>query len=285
MTMSITTTLPTVASEPTAAGRVSWHRVARSEWIKLRSTRSSLVLLGLTALVIVGVWALTSSGFTGDSDGGGFSGTAGMAVNPYTIGLTISVGLAQLAAGVLGVMLVTGEYASGMVRATFAAVPARLPVLVGKAAVVATVVFLVTIPALVAAFFASSLILGPELQQSITDPDMLRALLGAGLYLAGIAVIGSALGWLLRSAAGAIAVFVALVILAPMLLPLIPLDAVQTVVDYLPSTLGQEAFRLPGLFDDLVGPSVGPWTGLALFAGYALIGLAAAAILLRRRDA
>jgi hypothetical protein len=240
----------------------------------------------MTALLIVAVWALTSTGFVSDSAAGEFPDSAGLLLNPYSVGLTVAVGLAQLAAGVLGVVFVTNEYATGMIRATFAAVPTRIPVLVAKAGVLAFVVFAVSVPAIFAAFFISGAILSSSgLAQSLDDPALLRALFGAGLYLAGIAVIGASLGWLLRSSAGAIATFVVLVILLPTLLPLIQLEAVQTIRDYLPSVVGQEVFRLPGLFDDLTATAMSPWSGFAIFVGYALTGLVVGAIVLRSRDA
>jgi len=282
---SMSATVPMAVASVASTRPVSWARVARSEWIKLTTIRSTFILLGMTGVLIVGVWALGSTGFRQDPSAGDFADGSGLVLNPYSVGLTISIGLAQLAAGVLGVVLVTNEYASGMIRATFAAVPARTPVLLAKAAVLGLAVLAVAIPALFAAFFVSGAILPAGLVQRIGDPAMLRALVGGGLYLAGIAVIGASLGWMLRSAAGAIATFVGLVILLPMLLPLIPLDAVQTVGDYLPSVVGQEVFRLPGLFDDLTRSGIAPWTGFAIFLGYVLAGLAAAAVVLRRRDA
>lgn len=281
---TISATMPMPAETPRRG--IALRRVLRSEWIKLSTTRSSYLLFGMIAFLIVGVWALAAIGFNADPAGGDPAGGLALALDPYSIGLTTSVGLAQLAAGVLGVVFVTSEYSSGMVRATFAAVPSRITVLLAKTVVLGFAVLAVAILALFAAFFLGGAILtAPGQAHSLSDPDMLRALLGGGVYLAGIAILGASLGWLVRSAAGAIGIFVALVILLPILLPLIPLDAVQTIADYLPSTVGQEMFRLPGLFDDLAGSTTGPWTGLALFAGYALIGLAAAAVALRRRDA
>lgn len=282
--ISATLSLP-VAAAPARRG-VSLLRIARAEWIKLSTTRSSYMIAGAMAVLIVGVWALAAIGFNSDPSGSDLANGAALLLDPYSVGLTTSVGLAQLAAGVLGVIFVTSEYASGMVRATFAAVPARTPVLIAKAGVLAAVVLALTIPALLAAFFLGGAILSSSGHaHALGDPAMLRAILGGAVYLAGIAVIGASLGWVLRSAAGAIATFVALFILLPVLLPLIPLDAVQTIGDYLPSSVGQEIFRLPGLFDDLDGPGLGPWTGLAIFAGYALLSLAVAAVALRRRDA
>lgn len=264
---------------------VSWTRAIRSEWIKFSTTRSTYLLLGITVLILVGVWTLAATGFVADAAEGG-ADAAGLILNPYSVGLTIAVGLAQLGVGVLGVMFVTSEYASGMVRATFAAVPARLPVLLAKAGMLILVVLATTTPAIFVAFFLSGLILAPSgLDQSLSDPGMLRALIGGGLYLAGIAVLGASLGWLFRSAAAAIATFVVLVILIPMLLPLIPSEIVHTITDYLPSVVGQEVFRLPGFFDDLTKTGIAPWSGFAIFVGYGLVVLTTAAFAVWRRDA
>jgi ABC-2 type transport system permease protein len=114
--------------------------------------------------------------------------------------------LAQLAIGVLGVLPVTGEYSTGMVRATFGAVPHRLPVLWAKAAVFAVVAFgLMLIAAFIAFFGGQAALSSKHLDASIFDPGVLRAVIGAGLYLMLVGVFGLALGAPIRSTAGGIA--------------------------------------------------------------------------------
>src|SRR5688572_13820267 len=114
--ISASSPMPMSTASASTIRPVSLARVTRAEWIKLRTIRSSFVLIGMTALLIVGVWALTSTGFVLDPAGGEFPESAGLLLNPYSVGLTVAVGLAQLAAGVLGVVFVTNEYATGMIR-------------------------------------------------------------------------------------------------------------------------------------------------------------------------
>jgi ABC-type transport system involved in multi-copper enzyme maturation permease subunit len=179
-----------------------------------------------------------------------------------------------------------------MIRATMAAVPARVPVLIAKALTVIISVFVVMVPATIAAFLLAQGVLAElNLSAQLSDPGVMRIIIGAALYLCAVGVIGCALGWLLRNAAGAIFALVAVLILLPILLPLIQLDWVQTLSDYLPSTAGQSVFSpttgtsvLPA--DMEIDPSpFGPWEGYGIMVAWCVAALAASGWMLRRRDA
>ena len=259
--------------------KVTQWRVIVSEWIKIRSLRSTVYTLLATVVVVVGfgvVAALTSTGAIRARDGGEDFGT-----DPVAISLT-GVMLAQLLIGVLGVLVITAEYSTGVIRSTFAAVPKRLPVLWAKAGVLAVVTGVPMLVAVFTAFFTGQAILsGDGTGAALTDPGVLRAVLGSVGFLAGVALLGLAIGAIVRNTAGAIAALVAILLLLPGLLGLVlPSGWGDTVVSYLPSNAAA-AFTTVNPGGDL--PSSG--AGLAVFAGYLVVLFAAAAALLVRRDA
>ncbi|MCC6735926.1 MAG: ABC transporter permease subunit [Bauldia sp.] len=286
-------------ANPELAGtRVGFFRVLRAEWVKFRTLRSSYVILAIAVIILIGIWSLIAFGFSeaiGDADpGGDFGGV----VDPLIVCMR-SIGFAQLAIGVLGVTLVTNEYSTGMIRATLAAVPTRLPVLVAKAVLLIGVTMVVMVPSvIVALFIGDALLSGSAVTHSLSDPSLIRALVGAGLYLSLVGVLGMVFGWLLRSAAGAIFALVGVVLLLPVILPLIPLDWVGDVVDYLPTVAGEAVYQVElnpimqaGMQQlteggmDFMSSRFEPWTGFGILAAYAVIGLVLSAWTLKRRDA
>ena len=189
--------------------------------------------------------------------------------------------LAQLAIGVLGVLVITGEYSTGMIRATLSAVPKRLPVLWAKAAVYATVCFLFMLPATLIAFFASQAILsGHHIQIAFSHAHVARAVVGAALYLTVIAVFSLSLGAILRNTAGGIATFAAILFVIPPLMNVLPSSWNDAASPYLPSNAGRAILAITR-----DSSSLAPWTGFGLFCGYTAVALLLAAVLLRRRDA
>ena len=259
--------------------KVTQWRVIVSEWIKIRSLRSTVYTLLATVVVVVGfgvIAALTSTGAIARGDGGQNLGT-----DPVAISLT-GVMLAQLLLGVLGVLVITAEYSTGVIRSTFAAVPKRHPVLWAKAGVLAVVTGVPMLVAVFTAFFTGQAILsGDGTEAALTDPGVLRAVLGSVGFLAGVALLGLAIGAILHNTAGAIAALVAILLLLPGLLGLVlPSRWGDTVVSYLPSNAAA-AFTTVNPGADL--PSSG--AGLAVFAGYVVILFSVAAVLLVRRDA
>jgi ABC-type transport system involved in multi-copper enzyme maturation permease subunit len=268
--------------------KVTQWRVIRSEWIKLRSVRSWLVMIGAAVVVVVGMGALAAAVASGSVSaptppgGGGAAGGRNpfAATDPTALSLA-GVTLAQLIVGVLGVLLVSNEYANGSIRNWFGAVPRRLPVLWGKAVVLTVVLSVVMVLACLAAFLLGQSILGGDKGTTLAADGVLRAVIGSGLYLAGIGLFGIAIGSLMRNTAGAIAVVVASLLIIPGLIGLILPDSVnQNVSPYLPSTAGQ-AFTTVQPADTLLASG----TGAAVFVGWLVVLLAGAAVLLRHRDA
>ena len=193
----------------TTRGRVTQGHVVRSEWTKLvtlRSTRWSLivaVVLGIGLPLLFA--ALTSSHW------GGMSPHERADRNPLDIAQA-GVYISQLAIGILGVLVITGEYSTGMIRATFTAVPKRLPVLWAKLGVYAVVSCLLMLPSVRVAFFASQAILSRHdiLQISFSQSGVARAVVGGALYLMLLGMLAMAIGSIVRNTAGGIAAFAAI---------------------------------------------------------------------------
>jgi ABC-type transport system involved in multi-copper enzyme maturation permease subunit len=189
--------------------------------------------------------------------------------------------LAQLAIGVLGVLVITGEYATGMIRASLSSVPKRLPVLWAKAMVFGSLGFVVMLVAAFAAFFGGQKILGLQhIGAGIADPGVVRAVIGTALYLAVVGLLGLALGAILRSTAGSIATLFGVLMVLPVIGQLLPGSWAGHITPYLPSNAGQAIMAVKP------DPSMmGAWTGFGLFCLYAVAALGVAAALLKRRDA
>lgn len=253
-------------------------RVAHSEWIKLRSLRSSWLTLLVAVVLMAGLGLLTAAVTV--SQWPRLPAASRASFDPVS---TVLAGyqLAQLAVGVLGVLVVTSEYSSGMIRATLAAVPRRLPVLAAKAAVFAVVALVVMTFASLAAFAGGMAVLSARhLQVALSAPGVLRAVAGAGLYLAVVGLLGVALGALLRNTAGSVAALTGLLLVAPILAGLLGSSVQHHVGRYLPSNAGGALLAV-----HQQAGSLAPWPGFAVLCCYALAGLAAAGFVLRRRDA
>ncbi|MPZ74526.1 MAG: ABC transporter permease, partial [Nitriliruptorales bacterium] len=240
-------TPPAAGAKEFAGVRVTPLRVLRSEWTKFISLRSTYYTMLAAVVIIVGLGAafsaaVASAGPQGLEDSGRRGGPDMM--NAIAVSLN-GVSLAQLAVGVLGVLLISGEHSTGMIRSTLMAVPRRLPVLWSKAALLTLVTVTLTIPAAFAAFGLSQWILrGTTLQAGLADPGVARAIIGAGLYLSVTGLLGLGLGAILRSTAGAITTLVALLLIAPVLVLPLPSNWQQTITPYLPGNAGQAVWTL-----------------------------------------
>ncbi|MBO2453232.1 ABC transporter permease subunit [Actinomadura barringtoniae] len=269
-----------VTTEPVRVDGVSLPRVLRSEWIKLWTLRSTFWTLFTAIVATAGLGMLFSWGFAGHANDPK-DPIPNAAIRAVTVPLQPYV-IAQLAIGVLGVMIITGEYSTGMIRATLAAVPTRLPVLWAKAAVFSVVVLvLMEVMAFVAFFCGEAIISTHHIQASLSSPQALRIVLGVGLYLTVVGLLGTALGVIIRSTAGAIAALFGILLVLPLLGEVLNLTSWgKHITPYLPSNAGGD------LLTNMPDPgSLSPWTGFGLFCLYTAAAMAAAAYLLHRRDA
>ena len=198
-------------------------------------------------------------------------------LEPSMIGLNF----AQLAIGVLGVLVISAEYSTGMIRSSFCAVPRRLPVLWAKAGTYAAVTLVLMVPAALVAFFVSQSILsGQHIQIAFSQAGVARAVIGAGVYLTVLGVFALGLGAIIRNTAGAITAFAGILFVLPGLMHVLPTSWNDAVSPYLPSNAGQQIMSI------VRDPNaLSPWVGFAVFCGYAAVVMAIAAWLMRRRDA
>lgn len=255
---------------------VTLRRVLRSEWVKLRSLRSSwitmaLAVAGLVVVAIVG-GILTNQDWTHMHPG------ELARFDPISQSLT-GINFSQLAIGVLGVLFITGEYGTGMIRSTLAAAPRRLPVLWAKAALFAAVTFVLMELSAFVAFLTGQAALGSH-GTTLAATGALRATVGTGLYLTVVAVLGIALGFIIRSTAGGIAALFGILLVLPGILAILPQTWQDDIGPYLPSNAGAALYDLHP-----ESASLAPWTGFAVFCLYAVAAMVAAAIVLKRRDA
>lgn len=279
----MTTTLAPIRTPRSAvAGRGETAvDLVRSEWTKICSLRSTVwsflllvvVTLGFTALftaLTVAQWATIAA-----------TTKSQVLADPGRMVLGAGFQLGQLAICVLGVLVVTGEYSSGTIRASLLAVPTRTPMLAAKAAVFAMLTFVVGELTAIPTFFLGAAILHSRAPVSITDPGVLRAVIGAGMYLAVLAIFAVAIGALVRHTAGAITGIIGFVLVLSPLTQLIPGSIGNHIHDYLPS----EAGSLIASPRQGTGDLLGPWQGFGVLCLETAMLIVAAAYLLRRRDA
>ena len=252
-------------------GRVTLPRLITSEWTKLRSVRSTVWSLLVAVVFIVGLSVLVPEVRMHHLRPGE------RIDNPLELTLA-GVQIAQLAVGVLGVLAITGEYATGMIRASMAAAPRRLPVLWAKLIVYGATVLALTVPAAFIAFFIGHAILQPHGEAvALGAHGVVRAVVGAGLYLTVIGLFGLSLGAIVRNTAGGIASFAAVMFVLPPLMNVLPTSWNNAISPYLPLQAGERVLQLQG-------GTLSPWQGFAVLCGYAVAAAVVAAVLLRRRD-
>ena len=270
--------VPAVAVRPVVGSEVTQAQVVRSEWTKLwslRSTRWSLLFavismagLGvLIAAVSMGRWSQLSPHERATFD------SIDRSLGGYH--------LAQLAIGVLGVLVISGEYSTGMIRSSLMAVPRRLPVLWAKIAVFASVTFVLMLASALIAFFGAQAILTEHhVNVTLGHPHALRTLVGTVLFMTVTGVLCVALGTIIRSTAGAIATYAGLLFVLPGIVDILPSEIGNSISPYLPSSAGS---AIASATRD--AHTLSPWGGFALYCGYTLVLLAIAAYMLVRRDA
>jgi ABC-2 type transport system permease protein len=281
------TTTSAQASPPAGKVRVTFPRVVRSEWIKLRTLRSTIWTLASTVAVMVGIVALFCLMITAGGDGGG-EHASGETPNGI-LAFSLAAGMASLATAVLGVLVISGEYSTGMIRSTLAAVPRRLPALWAKAVVLAVTIFLVSMVAVGISLGVMQLWLGGRgLAPDLGDSETVRIVVGTALYLTAIALLAFAIGALLRHSAGALATVLGLLTVIPITFSQIPWKPLQQINPFLPGNAGA-MLLLPAqtgpVSPDTVGVVLGPWQGFGVLLGWVAVLMAAAAVLLRRRNA
>lgn len=254
-------------------GSVTQRRVIASELVKFVSLRSTVLVLAAAMLAMVAFGAIIAFNTRNPVGQDPEDLVASGPLQGYYLG--------QLLMGALGVLIVSGEYSTGMIRATLAAVPTRTPVLIGKAVVFVAVAGVLMTAASVAAFFAAQAMLsGYRPIFSLSDGDTLRVVIGTGVYLTLVGLIGSALAWMVRSTPGALVATLAIILVLPLLFELVFPSWGDYIAAYLPTGAGASfSTNLPQPH------ALSPWLGLGVMVAWVVIGLCAALAVLRRRDA
>ena len=272
-----TATLDRAAGPNRAAGHYGLRSAAGMEWLKLRSVRSTAWILLAFAAGLIGLAILVLShenwATMSPSDRENFDPT-----NDGFAGLA----LGQLAFGVLGVLMITSEFSSGMIRATFAAVPRRPLLLAAKAGVLGGVTLAAGEVLAFASFALGEAVLkSPAPHASLGQPGVLRAVLMAGAYPALIALIGLGLGAIIRHTAGAISAVAGVLFVLPLILVPLGTSLQDSVGKFLPMIIAENSMTA-------VKPGVGnlaPGVGFGLLCLYTMVALAVGGWLLTRRDA
>ena len=265
---------------PEPPSRLRLFRAAvRSEWTKLATVRSTMWSLLVTVAILVGLGALFCAARVSRWD----RLDPGERLHFDPAGFSLNgIFLAQLAIGVLGVLVMSSEYATGQIRATFGAIPQRRLVLAAKTLVFAVVVSAVGLVACLSAFgIGQAIFTAKHAGVSLGDPGVSRAVVGGALYLAAVGVLGLGLAAVLRRTAGAIATLVGLLLVLPILVNFLPSPWNDDVAKYLPGEAGGSVFHVV----QRSSAALSPWAGFAVLCAYAATALVVGAVLVDRRDA
>ncbi|GAB3164619.1 ABC transporter permease [Myceligenerans halotolerans] len=277
--------------------KVTFARLLHSEWIKLWSLRSTWWTLGSTVVIIIGIAmiiAIVAQFLAGQAaDAGGEGQELAGQLFPASSVITAGYDFGALVVAVLGSMLMTGEYSTGMIRSTFTAAPGRLGAYIAKATVLAAVTSVLVAVGFGLAWLTTYPILEPHgITIDWSDADQVRPLYGAVLYMVLVALFAIGIGTLIRHTAGAIFTVVALFLVIPIpfavatAFPGAPQWAIE-VNQFLPSIAGSAIINSGGAqAEGIPGPELlDPWVGVGVLAAYAGALLVAGAISLKTRDA
>jgi ABC-2 type transport system permease protein len=267
---------------PAGAPGVGFGHLLRAEWTKIRSVRSTVWSLLVFVIVAIGFSTLIATVIAHDwNTPGNHPNHATLVTDPTSVIFGAGLGLGQLAICVLGAIVITSEYTTGAIRASLLAVPTRLPMLAAKALVWAVLDFVVSAITVFVVFFATTAILHSHISITLSQPGVTKAVIGGILYLTVLGLFALAIGGLVRHTAGAIATIIALVIVVPPLVSLIPGTIANHVHGYLPTVAGE----LVAQTSQQSGDVLSGWQGFGVFCAWTAVLLAACAWLLMRRDA
>jgi len=253
----------------------------RSEWTKLWTVRSTYWTLLAAAVIMIGYAALLGGTISSTVDSMSAQERASL---PSSLFFSlVGTQLAQLALAVLGVLVISSEYRTGMIRSSLVAVPQRLRFLVAKIVPYTLVILVLSeIMAFASFFVGQAFFARKDMDVALSEPGVLRAVVGAGLFLTASGVFGIAIGALVRNVAGSIAIAVGAMLVLPAVLGFLPGDWGDKVSNYFLTNAGEQIMRLDG---GMAATEVGPWAGYGVFWIWIAVVLAVAATLLHKRDA
>jgi ABC-2 type transport system permease protein len=285
----MSTAPPLAASNLRATGStrspvVRFAGLLRAEWTKIRSVRSTVWTLILFVVLTVGLTAGLTALVVGTWNNGGRGSANGhiqILLDPVGFVLGAGIGLGQLTICVLGVLLITTEYSTGVIRASLLAVPKRMPMLIAKMVVFAGMMVVLAEIVSFGSFFVGTALLHSKVAVSISDPNVIRAVVGAGLYLTVLGLFSLGIGLLFRHTAGAIATAIGAVFVLPILAGFLPDTWGEHINAYLPEQAGSVVFAAHAKSGQLLSA----WEGFGVFCLWTVVLLGIGAYLLQRRDA
>lgn len=273
-----TATAPAAAR---AVHRPGLGRLMLAEWTKIRSVRSTIWSLVLLVVLDLGFTTLLMAVTVSQWSRNDAQSRASILADPTSAILGSGLFISQLAICVLGVMVIASEYSTGMIRASLLAVPRRLPMLVAKCLVFGLLILVLGVAVSFTSFFIGARILHSKAPVALSDPGVLRAVVGGGLYLAVLGLFSLAIGAILRQSAAGITGVIGFVLLLAPLSQLLPGSLGKHIHAYLPS----EAGHLIGQARQSPTDLLTAWQGFGVFCLWTLALLTIAAVLLQRRDA
>jgi ABC-2 type transport system permease protein len=261
---------------PRSAGKVTFAGALRSEFTKIRSVRSTYWTLLAMFVVVVGFGALASFGATHGPHGPYFDPTRQSLAGLY---------IGQLIIAVLGVMVISSEYSTGMIRTTLTANPHRGLMVAAKGAVFTVAAFVTSLVTSFTAFFVGQALMSSDhISTTIGSPNVLRAVIGGALFLTACGVLAFGLGLLLRHTAAGIATALGLLFVVTIVIGFLPQSWQNNMDKWVPALAGGQIWMTKGQPPGST-PMFGPWPSFAVLCGYAAVAVIAAVILFRRRDA
>lgn len=277
--MTTTTSTPSSTLGDLPSGHYGLGSALSSEWTKLTSVRSTVWTLVITVVAAVGIGALVTS-----AQAARFSSRSPVAQLSFDPTRSSLAGMlfAQLAIGVLGVLVMSAEYSTGTIRATFSAVPRRPTVLVAKVLIFAIVALVVgEVTSFIAFILGQHILSGRTPTASLSDPTVVRAVVSAGLYLTALGLLALGLATIVRHTAAAISTFVGLLFMLPILADVLPSSFANDIDRFVPADIGTRMMTVNYHGAD----PLGPWVSFALLGAYVAIVLIVGGVLLVRRDA
>jgi hypothetical protein len=275
------TTLNLTGTLPAATGRAGLPGALRSEWTKIRSVRSTLWSIGAMAGVAIGLNALINW-LSIDRRWAQMvpAEQADRLAHPLDGILTGPMMVAQFAVAVIGVMAISAEYSTGMIRSTLQAQPRRMTILGAKVLVTTGLMLVVGEALSFAAYVTGKAVIAPHIPVHLSDPGVLRAVVGAGLYIPVLALFSLAAGAILRHTAAGLTAVLGIMLVVSNLTQLLPDSWGHHINAYMPMNAGSLVFQ------QYVAPKqlLTPWQGLGVFAAETAILVVVSGWLMRRRD-
>lgn len=272
----------TSVEPPAITSRQMWSAFLSAEWIKLRTVRSTVITLGVAVVVAVGFGAIACQRFVAELPALSDPLQRAQMLNGFdpTSQSLVGNAVAQLAVGALGVLVVTSEYTTGMIRASMIAMPQRQRWITAKLAVFGAVAVIAGQLLTFTSFLVGQAILAPQhIGVSIGDPAVLGSVVATGLYLSLIGMLGACLGMIVRHTAGALSTLLGILFILPGLTNVFSEPLQGHIARFLPESIGEQAATVMQLSERFP-----VWGGMALLVSYVVVLFAVGSFLLQRRD-